>query len=86
MCCFQISSIGRSAAWNMELNTDLALTVQEVMILTSLSVRMFCKTSLCMLTDCSAACPVGTDGLTPPNGLRFWRKTDVYLLYTRYGR
>ena len=86
MCCFQNSHTGRTAVWNMELNTDLALTVQEMVILTLLSAKMFCTTSLYMLMDCSAACIVRTDGLTPPHGLRLWRQTDTYLLYPKYGR
>lgn len=83
MCCFQNSNIGRIAVWNMELNTDLALTVSEMVILTLLSARMFCKTSLYMLTDCSAACRVRMDGLTPPHGLRFWRKTCICIFCTQ---
>jgi len=56
MCCFQNSSTGRTAVWNMELNTGLALAVWDMVIFTSLSAMMFCKMSLYMLTDCSAAC------------------------------
>lgn len=54
-----------------------------MVILTLLSARMLCKTSLYMLTDCSAACLVQMDGLTSPSSKGCGEKKKIHIFCTQ---